>query len=70
MSNSFDSQDLLSKLPGFIWSKYPNEKHIPSYNYCGPNTRLDIRLGENNNPNPGEEPINRVDQACYNHDLA
>ena len=33
------------------------------------NTRLDIRLDENDQPKPGEEPINRVDQTCYRHDL-
>ena len=65
----FDSQNFLSKLPGLPWSKYPGEKHLPGYSYCGPNTRLDIRLDENNNPKLGEEPINRVDQTCYNHDL-
>ena len=60
----------LSGLPGLPWAKYPGEKHIPGYNYCGPGTRLDIRLDENNQPNPGEEPINAIDQACYIHDLA
>jgi hypothetical protein len=25
---AFDSQDFLSKLPGFIWAKYPGEKHL------------------------------------------
>ena len=34
--------------PGFVWSRYPGEKHLPSYNYLGPGTRLDIRLNENN----------------------
>ena len=57
-------------LPGFIWAKYKGEKHLPSYNYLGPGTRLDIRLDENNNPKPGEEPINAIDQLAYIHDLA
>ena len=35
-----------------------------------PNTRLDIRLDENNQPKPGEEPINAIDQSAYIHDLA
>ena len=39
-----DIQKFTSKLPGFIWSLYPEEKHFPSYNYLGPGTRLDIRL--------------------------
>ena len=59
-----DIQKFLSKLPGTPWAKYPGEKHLPGYSYCGPNTRLDIRLDENDSPKPGEEPINRVD-ATY-----
>ena len=39
-----DIQKFASKLPGFIWEKYKGEHHLPSYNYLGPNTRLDIRL--------------------------
>jgi transposase InsO family protein len=71
MGGAFDAQSFLSKLPGLPWSKYSGEKHIPpDYNYCGPGTRLDIRLDSNNNPKPGEEPINRVDETCYQHDLA
>ena len=31
----------------FTYSKYPNEHHYPYYNYPGPQTRLDICLGEN-----------------------
>ena len=55
-----DIQKFTSKLPGFIWAKYKGEKHLPSYNYLGPNTRLDIRLNENNIPKSGEEPINAI----------
>ena len=65
-----DLQSFSSKLPDFLWSKYPGEHHLPSYNYLGPGTRLDIRLDENDNPKPGEQPINRVDAAAYKHDLA
>ena len=67
---AFDIQSFLSKLPGLPGSKYEGEKHIPTYNYAGPGTRLDIRLDENDNPKQGEEPINRVDEACYKHDIA
>ena len=63
-------QKFSSKLPGFLWSRYPGEKHLPSYNYLGPGTRLDIRLNENNILKPGEEPINAIDQLAYIHDLA
>ena len=65
-----DIQKFSSRLPGFIWSKYSGEKHLPSYNYLGPGTRLDIRLDENNIPKPGEEPINEIDRLAYIHDLA
>ena len=61
-----DIQSFTSKFPGFPWSKYHREHN----NYAGPDTRLDIRLDENDNPKPGEEPINRVDAAAYKHDLA
>ena len=48
---------------------FPGEKHIPKYNYCGPGTRLDLRLDSNDNPkNEKFSPINRVDQACLKHD--
>ena len=53
-----------------MWSRYPGEKHIPSYNYLGPYTRLDIRLNENNISKQEEEPINAIDQLAYIHDLA
>ena len=54
----------------FSKSKYPGEHHLPGHNYTGPGTRTDIRLDENNIPKPGEEPINRVDAAALNHDIA
>ena len=65
-----DIQKFSSKLPGFFWSKYPNEKHLFGFNYLGPGTRLDIRLNENNIPKSGEEPINEIDRLAYIHDLA
>ena len=42
---------------------------MPSYNYLGPGTRLDIRLDENNLPKQGEEPINEIDRLAYIHDF-
>jgi len=50
-------------------TKY-GELHLPGKNYCGPLTRLDIRLNENDIPKPGEEPTNKVDEACLRHDIA
>ena len=48
----------------------PGEKHVPGMRYCGPGTRLDLRLDEDGNPLPGNEPIDRVDEAALRHDLA
>ncbi len=67
---SFDIQNSLSNIPGFSWSKYKSEKHLPGYQYLGPSTRLDIRLDENDIPKTGEEPINQTDAIAYQHDLA
>ena len=65
-----DIQKMLGRLPGMPWAKYSGEKHLPGYNYCGPGTRLDIRLDAQGRPKSGEEPTNRVDRACLKHDLA
>jgi hypothetical protein len=46
-----------------IISKLPIELHIPGYNYCGPGTKLDKRLGR------GDKPVNRVDEVCMFHDI-
>lgn len=40
------------------------EIHIRGYNYCGPNTKLEMRLTRNV---PG---INELDCACKDHDIA
>jgi Phospholipase A2-like domain len=48
----------------------PFEKHLPGMRYCGPGTKLDLRVDENGNPHPGNEPVDRVDQAALKHDLA
>src|SRR6266853_863081 len=65
-----DVQNLLSKLPGFIWAKYKNEKHWPSYNYLGANTSLTDRLRSDDVPYENEQPINGLDHIAYLHDLA
>jgi hypothetical protein len=68
--SALDVQKFLGKIPlGFPWSKYPNEKHLPSHNFTGPNTNLEKRLDENDNPLPDSKPFNRVDSAAYKHDL-
>ena len=65
-----DIQKSLSNLPGFPWSKYPGEKHLPGYDYAGPGTRLDLRLDSNDIPLPGEEPVDRDDAIALKHDIA
>lgn len=45
-------------------NKLPFELHIPSYQYCGPGTKLKKRLQRND---PG---INELDRACKAHDIA
>ena len=56
-----------------IISKIPYELHLrdtsfKKYSYCGPNTKLDIRLNEDGTPRPGYGPINAVDNICMHHD--
>lgn len=45
-------------------NKLPFEVHLPSYQYCGPGTKLKKRLARND---PG---INELDKACKQHDIA
>lgn len=42
----------------------PFELHLPSYNYCGPGTKLNKRLAR------GDRGINPLDEACKSHDIA
>lgn len=52
---------------GFVNSlinNLPFELHLPSYQYCGPGTKLKKRLKRND---PG---INELDRACKEHDIA
>lgn len=42
----------------------PFELHLPSYNYCGPGTKLEKRLAR------GDKGINKLDEACKEHDIA
>lgn len=43
-------------------SKIPTELHLPGYNFCGPNTKLEKRLAR------GDKGINPLDEACMEHD--
>jgi len=42
----------------------PIELHLPTYQYCGPGTKLQKRL------NRGDPGINKLDEACKAHDIA
>lgn len=45
-------------------NKLPFEAHIPGYQYCGPGTKLAMRLAR------GDPGINPLDAACKEHDIA
>lgn len=47
----------------------PFEKHIPGMRYCGAGTKLYKRLYPDGTPRPGNEPIDRVDEAAMRHDI-
>lgn len=52
---------------GFVNSlinKLPFELHLPTYQYCGPGTKLQKRLAR------GDAGINPLDAACKVHDIA
>jgi len=66
--NSMDSTDL--DLVDVVNYLVPGEKHLPGMRYCGPGTRLDLRLNDDDTPRPGNEPIDRVDRAAMEHDIA
>ena len=46
--------------------KFPTE----SYSYLGPGSRVDIRLDDNDQPKPGEEPVSPTDELALHHDIA
>jgi Phospholipase A2-like domain len=50
--------------------KFPGEIHVPGMNFAGPGTRLDHRLNDDGTPKSWSQPVDRVDQAAYYHDLA
>ena len=55
------------KLP---WAKFPGEMHLPGHSFTGPGTRLDLRLNPDGTPKDWSEPVDKVDNAAYRHDLA
>ena len=49
-------------------NKTGKELHVPGYNFCGPGTKLNERLGPGDNP--VTKPVNAIDRACMKHDIA
>ena len=78
----FDLQSALGKMFGFIWSKYPGEKHmiykfnkfnkfpLSGNSYLGFSSDLKIRLDENDQPKVGQEPLSPTDELALHHDNA
>lgn len=59
-NNSVQGNGLVNSLI----NKLPFELHLPSYNFCGPGTKLKERLAR------GDRGINQLDEACREHDIA
>lgn len=57
-----DLVDVLNKI-------LPFEKHLPGMRYCGAGTNLSARLYPDGTPRPGNEPVDRVDEAAMRHDI-
>ena len=43
--------------------------HLPGHKFTGPFTELDKRIDENDNPLPGYEPFNQIDEIAMRHDI-
>ena len=43
--------------------------HLPGHKFTGPFTELDKRLDANDNPLPGYEPFNQIDEIAMKHDI-
>ncbi len=52
-----------SGLVNSIINKLPVEIHVPTYQFCGPGTKLKQRLAR------GDKGINPLDAACKQHDI-
>ena len=47
-----------------IIDNLPIELHLPGYRFCGPGSKLQMRLKR------GDQPKNQLDAFCLQHDLA
>jgi len=64
MLNSVTSK---KKLP---WTRFKGEMHLSCMHFAGPGTNLNKRLMPNGEYHNWSEPVDRVDEAAYHHDLA
>lgn len=47
-----------------IIDRLPFELHLPNYDFCGPGTKLDLRLAR------GDQGKNKLDRLCREHDIS
>ena len=65
------SQFIKSSKKGGAVEPFPGEHHLRTitrkpFQFCGPGTRTDLRLNEDDSPKDWSEPINKVDNVCKN----
>ena len=64
LGKGFDIHKAIGKLPrpkkGWV---------LPGYKYAGPFNPLDEQLDEDDNPLPGHEPFNQIDEIALHHDI-
>jgi len=59
-----DIHSLIGKLP------HPKRGWtLPKHKYTGPWNPLEEQLDENDNPKPGQEPYNQIDEIAMRHDI-
>src|SRR5215470_17872270 len=61
---NIDLHSLIGKLP-----KPKRGWTLPNHKYTGPWNPLHEQLDENDNPLPGQEPYNKVDEIAMKHDI-
>jgi len=66
--SGFFNDTVLPNLPELHYRGF--DTGFKKYNFAGPGTRLDRRLNADKTPKEWSKPVNRVDEAAYNHDLA
>lgn len=64
MLNSTSTNSTGTGIINRVINALPFELHIPGYQFCGPGTRLSVRLAR------GDRGINPLDAACRTHDIA